>query len=312
MTAVTKDYLSKNPKHTLIVTPLNEDRNELNSRIREALKEEGRLQGREHVFITRESKGLNGVQQHFAQSYSAGESILVSRAGQGLRAGQAGIVKDVDQQNHKLTVEFSGRNGRETKMIDLKTAGHNLSVYSKKTTRFTKDERIIFLKNDKRLHVKNGETGTIKDIDGKGSFSIKTDSGKTVDFNVKDYNFIGHAYAVTAYKSQGQTAKEVLYHAESGKGRTNYNEFYVAVTRGKENLKIYTNDKEGLRENAEKEQVKTSTLDYQRELGENKINEERNREDDTTKARNEHSKEEKSEKSEKDNSEKSRDDDHEK
>jgi ATP-dependent exoDNAse (exonuclease V) alpha subunit len=54
------------------------------------------------------------------------------------------------------------------------------------------------LKNDKRLHVKNGETGTIKDIGEKGSFFVKTDSGKTVDFNVKDYNFIGHAYAVTA------------------------------------------------------------------------------------------------------------------
>jgi len=304
LTAVTKDYLSKNPKHTLIVTPLNEDRNELNSRVREALKEDGRLQGREHVFITRESKGLNGVQQHFAQSYSIGESILVARAGQGLKAGQAGIVKDVDQQDHKLTVEFSGRDGRETKTIDLKTAGHNLSVYSKKTTRFMKDERVIFLKNDKRLHVKNGETGTIRDIDEKGSFSVKTDSGKTVDFNVRDYNFIGYAYAVTAYKSQGQTAKEVLYHAESAKGRTNYNEFYVAVTRGKDNLKIYTNDKGILQENARNEQIKTSTLDYQKESGENKINEERNREDDAAKTSYEHSKDEKSEKSEKDSSEK--------
>lgn len=297
LATVTKDYLSKNPKHTLIVTPLNEDRNELNSRIREALKAEDRLQGKEHTFITRESKGLNGVRQHFAQSYSVGDSILVSRAGHGLRAGRAGIVKDVDKQNHKLTVEFSGRDGRETRIIDLKTAGHNLSVYSKKTTRFMKDERVIFLKNDKRLHVKNGETGTIRDIDGKGSFSVKTDSGKTVDFNVKDYNFVSHAYAVTAYKSQGQTAKEVLYHAESGKGRTNYNEFYVAVTRGKENLKIYTDDKGTLQENAKNEQEKTSTLDYQRPLGENKINEEINKEDNTAKSSYEHSKDEKNENS---------------
>ena len=93
---------------------------------------------------------------------------------------------------------------------------------------------------------------------------------------------------------------------ESVKGRTNYNEFYVAVTRGKENLKIYTDDKGTLQENAKNEQEKTSTLDYQRALGENKINEEINKEDNTAKASNEHPKDEKNENSEKDSSEKSR------
>jgi len=75
------------------------------------------------------------------------------------------------------------------------------------------------------LKVTNGETGTIRDVDEKGNCSLKTDSGKTVDFNIKDYNFIGHACAVTAYKAQDQTAQEVLYHAESGQAKTNYNEF---------------------------------------------------------------------------------------
>lgn len=299
LTTITKDYLTKNPRHTLIVIPLNEDRNELNSRIREALKEKCMLKGKEHAFITREPKGLNVVQKHFAQSYCVGDSIILSRAGNGLRAGRSGIIMDVDQHNHKLTAEFTGKNGRETKTIDLKTSGQTVSVFSRKITRFMKNERVIFLKNDKRLKVKNGETGTIRDVDEKGNFSLKTDSGKTVEFNVKDYNFIGHAYAVTAYKAQGQTAKAVLYHAESGKGRTNYNEFYVAVTRGKENLKIYTDDKGALRENAEKEKEKTSTLDYQ---AENKTNTNGSNGFDAAKANIEYSVNENNERSEHDNS----------
>jgi hypothetical protein len=41
-----------------------------------------------------------------------------------------------------------------------------------------------------------------------------------------------------------------------------YNSFYVAVTRGRENIHVYTNDKDKLKEQVKKEVIKTSTLDH--------------------------------------------------
>jgi ATP-dependent exoDNAse (exonuclease V) alpha subunit len=66
---------------------------------------------------------------------------------------------------------------------------------------------------------------------------------------------------VTDYKSQGQTTKEVIFHANTDKTNS-YNSFYEAITRGKENVRVYTNDTGKLKEQVKKEVKKTSTLDH--------------------------------------------------
>ena len=72
---------------------------------------------------------------------------------------------------------------------------------------------------------------------------------------------MSHGYSVTDYKSQGQTSKHVIYHADSSKG-VNFNQAYVGITRGKQSIKIYTDSKEQLHSGINQERTKTSTLDY--------------------------------------------------
>ena len=73
--------------------------------------------------------------------------------------------------------------------------------------------------------------------------------------------YISHGYALTAYKSQGQTEKHVIYHAGSDQ-TINFNQAYVGITRGKESVNIYTDSKSSLLAKVQKPQVKTSTLEY--------------------------------------------------
>ena len=47
---------------------------------------------------------------------------------------------------------------------------------------------------------------------------------------------------------------------------TNYNSFYVAATRGREDMYVFTNDKAELQEQVMIEQIKTSTLDFDKQL----------------------------------------------
>lgn len=75
---------------------------------------------------------------------------------------------------------------------------------------FAKGDRMIFLKNDKSVGVKNGQLGTIEEIENIGGshrLSIRKDDGKLVTFDTRDYDRIDHGYATTVHKAQGVTAE---------------------------------------------------------------------------------------------------------
>lgn len=258
LNAVVKDYTSRTDyKDTLIVTARNADRQELNSSIRNELKEQGKLKGQEHTFNVRVSKNLSEENKHFAQSYSKNDILINNKAGNGMKAGAELFVKSIDQQNHTLTAV--DKKGQEHN-INLMKDGQNYAVYSQKQQSFCQGDKVMLGKNDKSLKVQNGQTGTIKTLDDKGNAVIQQgDKEQKLNLN-SQYNYIDHAYAVTAYKSQGQTSTNVIYHADTSK-ESSYNEGYVALSRGKDDVKIYTDNKANLQEQMKTEQMKTSTLD---------------------------------------------------
>jgi conjugative relaxase-like TrwC/TraI family protein len=261
--AIKNDYVSSKG-NTIIVTARNADRNELNNRIHDELKEKGKIGKNEHTFTVRENKGLNPTDKHFAQSYSEGDRIVANKAGIIGRAGAEAKVTAVDQLNHRITVQ---KKNNKQYTIDLKTKGQHLSVYSEKQQAFSQGEKIVFTKNDKGRGIQNGQTAYIKSIDKDGNAKIKMENGKIKDINIRtQYNYIDRGYSVTDYKSQGQTSNRVLYHADTTK-ETTYNQGYVAMTRGKEDLKVYTDSKENLREQMKHEQVKTSTITHEKHAG---------------------------------------------
>jgi hypothetical protein len=82
----------------------------------------------------------------------------------------------------------------------------------------------------------------------------------------KDYSYLDYGYAVTAYKSQGQTAREVIYHADTNRG-IDYREAYVACSRGTDTLTIYADDQERFRDGMAHYREKTDTLEgWEQEL----------------------------------------------
>lgn len=103
---------------------------------------------------------------------------------------------------------------------------------------FSNGEKILFGKNDKKINVKNGQTGIIKSISAKGNIVVQMDN-KEIKFNIINYPYLQSGYAVTTYKSQGLTSDNVIAYMPN-KGINNSNNFYVAVSRAKNDVKIYT------------------------------------------------------------------------
>lgn len=74
------------------------------------------------------------------------------------------------------------------------------------------------------------------------------------------FHFVDYGYAITDYKSQGATTKNVIIFADAQ--MASMNAFYTQVTRAKENITIYTENKEALLANLNKDARQKSTLDY--------------------------------------------------
>jgi len=274
LNAIRQDFLNGNYKKTLIVTATNKDKNELNSQIRNELKSVGKLK-EGFKFTVRESKNLSAEDKRYAFSYDVGDTVFANKEAlknMGIKSKtNEFVVKAVDISKNTITIQ-SGTGKEWT--INTKEWGDKFSVFRTKEIELSKGDRIITLKNDKALGVKNGEMWWVEKIDKDGNITIKNEN-KEKTFNIKDYNYIDYSYSVTVHKSQGMTVSRVIYDASSA--RTNYNEVYTGLTRGKIDYSIYTDNKQAFYDRMQHEQFKTSTIELSASAGVEKNSVERSR-----------------------------------
>jgi ATP-dependent exoDNAse (exonuclease V) alpha subunit len=240
MNAVKNNYIERSDcENLLVITSSNADRHVLNNSIRTALKQKGIIQDKEYQSLIRVPKSLPGTRRYFAANFQKGQTIYFEN-----RTYPSGIeaeIDHVDKENNQLNiVTLNGKDG----VVKLRDIHTKISLYDKQVRNFSIGERVVFLKNDNRLNVRNGMTGTLKHIDEKGALHIKLDfSGKTLRFNQSEYNYLDHGYVSTVHKSQGMTAKDVIFVASTENPQLNNTEsFYVAATRAKSSFQLFTND----------------------------------------------------------------------
>lgn len=101
---------------------------------------------------------------------------------------------------------------------------------------FAEGDRIMFLKNDRRLGVQNGTLGTVSAI-GDGALTVTLDTGATVTVDVALYPHITHGYAMTAHKAQGVTANSAFVYASDRMASREWG--YVAGSRHRDQLHLY-------------------------------------------------------------------------
>lgn len=256
------DKYCANYKDTILVTRANIDRRELNSQIRDKLQNQGQIGNKDVSLMIREAKNLSDEQKLDCSNYAKGDLIVVNNAALG-KAGMEGNITMVDGIKNTITISDKSSNIYE---INLKDNSQALSIYNERLNKFTIGDKIVFLKNDKGLGVNNGQVAIIQDIDenGKAKLQLENNQSKTVNLNTQ-YKYIDHGYALTDYKSQGQTANNVIYHADTARG-VNYNQAYVGITRGREDIAIYTDDKEKFKSQISLEQYKTTIRDFERNM----------------------------------------------
>ncbi|KTE17668.1 Ti-type conjugative transfer relaxase TraA [Sphingopyxis sp. H115] len=100
---------------------------------------------------------------------------------------------------------------------------------------FAAGDRIMFLKNERDLGVKNGSLGTVQSASPM-RMAVMLDDGRSVAFDVKDYAHVDHGYAATIHKAQGMTVDRVQVLATPG---VDSHSTYVALSRHRERVDLY-------------------------------------------------------------------------
>ena len=100
---------------------------------------------------------------------------------------------------------------------------------------FAQGDRIMFLKNERGLGVKNGTLGQIERV-SPDSMAVKLDDGRSVAFDLKDYAHVDHGYAATIHKSQGVTVDQAHVLATPGMDR---HSAYVALSRHRDGVQLH-------------------------------------------------------------------------
>ncbi|HEX4739038.1 MAG TPA: Ti-type conjugative transfer relaxase TraA [Allosphingosinicella sp.] len=96
-------------------------------------------------------------------------------------------------------------------------------------------DRIIFLRNERSLGVKNGSLGRVESV-SSARLAALLDDGCSVAFDVKDYRHIDHGYAATIHKAQGMTVDRVHVLATPGLDR---HSAYVALSRHRDTVDLH-------------------------------------------------------------------------
>jgi Ti-type conjugative transfer relaxase TraA len=158
---------------------------------------------------------------------------------------KVGVVREVMEPDGSITVERGER-------------------------RFAVGDRVMFLKNNHDMGVKNGTLGTVAEV-SRTSMRVQLGGAerRKIRFILADYAALDYGYAATVHKAQGATLDRTFFLATPGRDR---HLAYVGMTRHREGVEVYAGrddfrSLDELKERLSRARPKDSTLDYAERRG---------------------------------------------
>jgi conjugative relaxase-like TrwC/TraI family protein len=276
--AMAEEYLkSKDPKETLVLTGTHEARKAVNENVRESLG----LAGCGNEFSRYEAGDFTAAQKKRIDAYKEGQDIRFGKDYRGLsvQAGEIGKVEGVDRENG--TVRLKMQDGRDVTMTPREMSGKGHEIGKIEQIELSQGDRIRITGNElKKEGITNGMRGEV--IESKhDSLKIRLDNGKVFDLKPDQCPVeIDHGYAQTGHSAQGLGAQNVVLDLPSNAQTLNQRSFYTNLTRTKDHVVAFTDDREKLTGAVSREKDKSMAHDVEKENREERrpVSKERERE----------------------------------
>ena len=258
---IAKCYV-ESPVNTLIVSPDNASRRDLNVAVRQELKANGSLAPEDHTFrVLVQRQDMTGAERSWASHHEINDVVRYSRGSKaiGIEAAAYASVVAINPSANELTVKKA--NGELATYDPRRLTG--VSVYQEIQREFSVGERIQFTAPDKSLGVANRDMAKIEAIHPDGRLFVRLDNNRLIDFNPNEHRHLDHGYVVTSHSSQGLTAERVLIHADSSvhPDLLNSRFAYVSISRASHQATLFTDDMAKLGPQLGADVSKTSALE---------------------------------------------------
>jgi conjugative relaxase-like TrwC/TraI family protein len=233
-------WLAEQNASAVVVSQTWGEVHRVNSHVRDALKGKRLLGANDTTVQVLDKLDLTNAQKRDERFYPPDAVIVfnqkVREAEPGAKGKLAGILKS------SVLVEVGGR----LITVSNKMLGH-VTVYLPREISVAQGDR-LHLKANRKLasggRVTNGELVTAESVRPDGA--VELTDGRVLDKSFREFL---PGYAVTSYGSQGKTVDYVLFSDSTVKLATNAQQWYVTISRGRRGIRIFTPDKEQLREN---------------------------------------------------------------
>ncbi|WP_263408826.1 MobF family relaxase [Terriglobus tenax] len=268
--AIARDYAAK-PENTIVVSPDNKSRQEINDAVRLELLLSGTLKADGKTFLTLSHRSdMTGADRTWVARYNAGDVIQYNTGSKelGIERNSLATVRALDAKANLLTVETEQGN---TIAYDPRRL-RGVNVFREQEREFATGDRIQFTASLKDLGVANRDLATIQRIEeGRMTVLMEGKSRRTLTFETDKVRQFDHGYAVTSHSSQGLTAERVLAHFDTDgpRGLINTRLAYVAISRASHEAHIYTNDVTRLGRRLSNDVSKTAAIDLSQPVPKN-------------------------------------------
>jgi len=264
LTAIAQAY-AEAPSRTLVVSPDNASRSAINEAVHRLLQRQGDVEPREHpvrVLVPRQE--VTGADRQWAGQYAPGDVVRYTRGSPTveLAAGEYARVVHVRAAANQLTVR---RESGQLVTYDPRRL-QGVAVYREAERTFAVGDRVQFTAPDRTRRIANRELATLEQVGGGGRLHLRLDSGRSVAVQAHAQPHLDYGYALTSHSAQGQTADRVLVHVEADQSPALVNRrlAYVAVSRGRFDAQIYTDDAVRLSQVLSRDATKSVALDVGR------------------------------------------------
>src|SRR5216683_765685 len=258
---IAKSYV-ESPENTLIVSPDNASRRQLNVAVRHELKAIGTVASEDHTFrVLVQRQDMTGAERSWTSHYEIDDVVRYTRGSKpiGIEAAAYASVVAINPAANQLTVEKANQ---ELATYDPRRLT-GVSVYREIDRQFSVGDRVQFTAPDKSLGVANRDLALIESIAPDGQLSGHLDDNRQIQFNANEHRHFDHGYAVTSHSSQGLTAERVLVHADTSvhPDLLNSRFGYVSISRASHEATLFTDDLAKLGPQLAADVSKTSALE---------------------------------------------------
>jgi conjugative relaxase-like TrwC/TraI family protein len=258
--AIARSYAA-HPGNTIVVSPDNASRREINLAIRAELQTLGIVQADDRAFsVLAPRSDMTGADRTWAARYEVGDVLRYQRGSKDLGIAKHSYAEVVAIQSKSNLLTIQKPDGEQVLYDPCRLRG--ISAYREIKRAFATGDRLQFNAPSRELAIANRDLGTVEEIGSGGLLTVRMDNGKVIAFDANEMRHFDHGYAVTSHSSQGLTADRVLVNIDSNVHSELINSrfAYVSISRAAHDAQLYTDSAASLAPNLSHAVTKSSAL----------------------------------------------------